>query len=61
MKLSIGHYLTRTILGSAVLGSVIGGLIVYLYVAMKHIKFGSKRSDWGWLVATILVTYYVFV
>ena len=43
------------------LGSIIGALMVYLVVAAKQMKFGTKRSDWGWLAATIFLTYYFFV
>jgi len=61
MKLSTLYYFTRTLAGSALLGSMIGGLLVYLFVAMRQMKFGTKRSDWGWFAATIFVTYYFFV
>lgn len=46
--------------GSAFLGALIGGLVVYVYVGMRAIKFGARKSDYGVLVGTVLVVYYMF-
>eukprot|EP00035_Acanthoeca_spectabilis_P006674 m.127681 g.127681 ORF g.127681 m.127681 type:complete len:205 (-) comp13608_c0_seq2:1383-1997(-) len=60
LKYSSIYYLTRTMTGSAFLGALIGGLVVYVYVGMRAIKFGARKSDYGVLVGTVLVVYYMF-
>lgn len=59
LKYSITYALTRTIGGSAVLGVIIGTLAVYIFIAMKNIKFGSRRGDFLILTGTLFGVYWI--
>eukprot|EP00038_Savillea_parva_P012154 m.202635 g.202635 ORF g.202635 m.202635 type:complete len:207 (+) comp21832_c0_seq1:187-807(+) len=59
LRYSTMWYFTRTMAGSALLGGLIGSAFVYVYVTMRAVKFGGRRSDWAMLVATVVVTYFL--
>jgi len=59
IRYTTAHFVTRTISGSAILGALIGGLVVYIYVAMRTLKFGSRRGDFAVLAGTFVVTYFI--
>jgi NhaP-type Na+/H+ or K+/H+ antiporter len=59
LKYTSMHYLTRTITGSAFLGAAIGGLLVYIYIGARALKFGARKSDFAVLAGTVFVVYFM--